>query len=132
MDLKLSEEEQLIRETAAQFVTRELVAHEGAYLKQEQLFLPPGDPTRRELQSQVKATLVNLAKRVGLWALELPSVDDGNAPSTVSRVLIYREFGRTILPFEPPCIPAIMANTAHAKALAAGEMSLALAFDQIH
>ena len=49
MDFKLTEEQKLIRNTAAQFVQRELLPREGAYLKQEELFLPPGDPPRREL-----------------------------------------------------------------------------------
>jgi alkylation response protein AidB-like acyl-CoA dehydrogenase len=132
MDFRLSEEEKLIKNTAAQFVDRELIAREGTYLKQEQLFLPPGDPKRRELQPQVKATLADVAKRIGLWTLELPSSPDGTALSTMSRVLIHREFGRTILPFAPPCIPTLMANTGHLQALADGEMSLTLAFDQVH
>ncbi|MGH7828050.1 MAG: acyl-CoA dehydrogenase family protein [Candidatus Binatia bacterium] len=132
MDLKLSEEEKLVRETAAQFVSRELIAREGRYLKQEESFLPPGDPPRRELDPEVRATLARVAKGIGLWALELPPEADSPAPSAMARVLIYREFGRTILPFAPPYIPALMANHAHAEALADGEMSLALAFDQIH
>jgi acyl-CoA dehydrogenase len=132
MDFRLTEEEKLIRETAAQFVTRELIAREAAYLKQEELFLPPGDPPRRELDPQVRATLVKLARRVGLWALELPPEPDGSVPSMLARVLIYREFGRSILPFEPACIPGIMANSAHAKTLSEDEISLALAFDQVH
>jgi acyl-CoA dehydrogenase len=132
MDFRLTEEEKLIRETAAQFVARELVAREATYLKQEELFLPPGDPPRRELDPQVKTTLVKLARRIGLWAPELPPEADEPAPSMLARVLIYREFGRTVLPFEPACIPGIMANSVHAKALATGEISLGLAFDQVH
>jgi acyl-CoA dehydrogenase len=132
MDFRLSEEEKLIKNTAAQFVDRELIAREGTYLKQKQLFLPPGDPPRRELEPQVKATLRNLAKGIGLWALEVPSSPDGTALTTISRVLIYREFGRTILPFEPACIPALVAKTRRVQALADGEISLTLAFDQVY
>lgn len=132
MDLRLTEEEKLIRETAAQFVVRELIAREAAYLKQEELFLPPGDPPRRVLDPQVRASLIKVAGRIGLWAPELPPEADGSALSMVARVVIYREFGRTILPFEPACIPGIMANSAHVKALAEGEISLGLAFDQVH
>ena len=40
MDFKLTEEQKLIRNTAAQFVQRELLPREGAYLKQEELFRP--------------------------------------------------------------------------------------------
>jgi alkylation response protein AidB-like acyl-CoA dehydrogenase len=52
--------------------------------------------------------------------------------SAVAQVLIHREFGRTILPFAPPCIPAIMAESVYAAQLTAGKISLTLAFDQIH
>ncbi len=54
MDLKLTEEQKLIQNTAAQFVQRELLPREGAYLKQEELFLPPGDPPPRELDPEIR------------------------------------------------------------------------------
>ncbi|MBI2534064.1 MAG: acyl-CoA dehydrogenase, partial [Deltaproteobacteria bacterium] len=44
MEFKFTEEEKLIRDTAAQFVQRELVARERDFLRQEELFLPPGAP----------------------------------------------------------------------------------------
>jgi acyl-CoA dehydrogenase len=50
----------------------------------------------------------------------------------LARVLVYREFGRSILPFEPACAPTLLAKTEFAKDLAAGKLLLALAFDQIH
>ena len=59
MDLKLSEEEKLIKDTAAQFVDKELIAREGAFLKQAQPFLPPGAPERRELDAGIAADLAN-------------------------------------------------------------------------
>jgi acyl-CoA dehydrogenase len=131
MDFKLTEEEKLIQSTAAQFVTKELLMREGDYLRQRELFLPPGDPPRRHLDAQVRQALVSIAQRSGLWTPELP--ESGAEPiGYLARVLIYREFGRTILPFEPACAPALLAKTAFAKDLAAGKLSLALAFDQIH
>ena len=72
MDLRLSEEERLIRETAAQFVARELMPQEGSFLKQKEPFLSPGDPPRRDLDREIRKSLVEKAKRVGLWALDLP------------------------------------------------------------
>jgi alkylation response protein AidB-like acyl-CoA dehydrogenase len=132
MDFRLSEEEKLIQSTAAQFVDRELIAREGAYLKQQELFLPPGDPPKRVLDPQIRATLTNLAKRIGLWALELPAEAMGAGLGALSRVLIYREFGRTILPFEPTCIPAALVNSSSVKAIAEGELSASLALDQVH
>jgi acyl-CoA dehydrogenase len=132
MDLKLSEEEKLIRETAAQFVMRELLVREGAYLKQQEHFLPPGDPPRRELDAKTRQALTERAQQIGLWALEPPEFVGGSGMGALGRVLIYREFGRTILPFEPACIPALMAHDGHVADLVSGKLSLTLAFDQVH
>lgn len=132
MDFKLSEEERLVRDTAAQFVQRELLTREGAYLKQKELFLPPGDPARRDLDAEIRETLTERAKQIGLWALELPESAGGSETSAVARVLIYREFGRTILPFAPACIPALMASDNYVKELVNGELSFTLAFDEVH
>lgn len=132
MDLKLSEEEKLIRRTAAQFVARELLAREGAYLKQQEHFLPPGDPPRRELDAKTRRALAERAQEIGLWALEPPEPVGGSGLGALQRVLIHREFGRTILPFEPACIPALMANDRRIADLVSGKLSLALAFDQVH
>jgi alkylation response protein AidB-like acyl-CoA dehydrogenase len=131
MDFKLTEEQKLIQSTAAQFVKKELLTREGDYLRQRELFLPPGDPLRRQLDAQVRQALTSIAQRLGLWAPELP--ESGAEPiGYLARVLVYREFGRSILPFEPACAPALLAKTEFAKDLAAGKLSLALAFDQIH
>ena len=131
MDFKLTEEEKLIQNTAAQFVKKELLTREGDYLRQRELFMSPGDPPRRELDAHVRQTLISIAQRLGLWALELS--ESGAEPiGYLARVLVYREFGRSILPFEPACAPALLAKTDFAQDLAAGKLSLALAFDQIH
>ncbi len=132
MDLRLSEEERLIRHTAAQFVAKELMSREGAFLKQKEAFVPPGDPPRRELDPEIRNSLVQKAKRIGLWTLELPETAGGSCVGQVARVLIYREFGRTAMPFEPPSIPAVLARSPYARKLANGELSLALAFDEVH
>lgn len=132
MDLKLTDEEKLISRTAAQFVDKELIAREGDYLKQAELFLPPGDPPRRTLDGETRAILEQGARRVGLWALELQEASDGSAMNAVARVLIYREFGRTILPFEPACIPALMDESQYADQLGTGKLSISLAFEQVH
>ena len=132
MDLKLTEEEKLIKDTAAQFVDKELIAREGDYLKQAAPFLPPGDPFRRILDPQVWASLQKRAAEIGLWALEFPERAGGSGASTVARVLIHREFGRSILPFAPVLTPAAMAETEYAAALVAGEIRLSLAFDECH
>ena len=132
MDLKLTEEQKLIKETAAQFVDRELVAREGAYLRQRQPFLPPGDPARRDLEPETRDELIQRARQIGLWTLEVPQRMGGAALGAVARVLIHREFGRTVLPFRPVAIPAFMYESAYGQRLADGSLSLALAFDEAH
>jgi acyl-CoA dehydrogenase len=132
MDLKLTEEEKLIQQTAAQFVQKELLARENAYLKQAELFLPPGDPARRDLDRETRRTLTKLAQEAGLWALDIADNDEQSGTSTLAKALIHREFGRSILPFQPACIPSLMSRSPYAKPLGEGTLSLALAFDQIH
>jgi acyl-CoA dehydrogenase len=132
MDLKLSEEEKLIKDTAAQFVDRELIAREGVYLRQPSPFLPPGAPSRRELDPTVRADLIERARQVGLWTLELPESLGGSAMNEVARVLIHREFGRSILPFRPVSIPGFLFETKYGEPLANGTLSLALAFEEAH
>ncbi|HYA28175.1 MAG TPA: acyl-CoA dehydrogenase family protein, partial [Acidobacteriota bacterium] len=87
MDLKLSEEELLIKQSAATFVDKELIAREGAFLKQREPFLPPGAPARRELDAAIKAELIQKARALGLWCLELPEALGGSPMSALMRVL---------------------------------------------
>jgi acyl-CoA dehydrogenase len=132
MDLRLNEEEKLVQKTAAEFVDRELIAREGAFLKQSEPFLPPGAPVRRVLDPALEKDLANRARSVGLWCLELPETLGGSAPSTVMRVLIHREFGRSALPFAPVTLPAFMFETKYGQWLADGMVTLSLAFDEAH
>src|SRR5262249_3545362 len=99
MDFRLTEEQKLIRNTATQFVKRELLSREGTYLKQEELFLPPGAPPRREPDPDVREILVQRAKQAGLWALELPESAGGGAMGMKAGGLLQRGVGRTDLRF---------------------------------
>ena len=132
MDLQLTEEQRLIKDTAAQFVDRELIAREGAYLRQAQPFLPPGDPARRDLDPAIRAELLQRARQSGLWMLELPERLGGSAPGAVARVLVHREFGRSVLPFRPLSIPGFMFESAYGPRLADGTITMSLAFDEAH
>jgi acyl-CoA dehydrogenase len=132
MDLRLGEEERLVKDTAAQFVERELIAREGDYLKQREPFLPPGAPARRDIDPDLRRELTERARQIGLWSLELPEVFGGSGLSAVARVLIHREFGRSILPFRPVSIPAFMFESNYGESLANGTVSLALAFEEAH
>ncbi len=132
MDLRLSEEEKLIQKTATEFVDRELIGREAAFLKQPEAFLPPGAPARRELEPAIGRELAARARAVGLWCLELPEALGGAALSAVMRVLIHREFGRAALPFGPVAIPPFLFETKYGQGLADGTLTLSLAFDEAH
>src|SRR5262245_64360632 len=132
MHFRLTEEQELSQSTVAAFVRRELLSREGDYLKQNELFLPPGDPPRRKLDPDVREILIGRAKQAGLWALELPESAGGSAMSMMARVLIQREFGRTILPVEPLCIPVFMSDNNHVKEIVDGKLTLGFAFDEVH
>lgn len=132
MDLKLTEEEKLIKDTAAKFVDTELIAREGVYLKQQAPFLPPGAPAKRYLDPAIRNELTERARKIGLWTLELPENFGGAAMSAVARVLIHREFGRSVLPFRPITIPGFMFETNYGEQLAKGALSMALAFEEAH
>lgn len=98
MDLRLSEEERLIQSTAALFVERELLSFEKSFLRQKEPFLPPGDPHRRELGLERRKELAEKARKVGLWLLDAELTQ-------VARVLLYRVFGKTVVPFGPQAFP---------------------------
>jgi acyl-CoA dehydrogenase len=132
MDLRLTEEEKLIKNLAAQFVDKELIAREGTYLAQPAPFLPPGAPAVRELDSGIRSELTERARQVGLWILGLPEDFGGSPMSAVARVLIYREFGRSVLPFRPISIPEFLFETKYGERLAQGRITLALAFEEAH
>ena len=66
---KLTEEEKLIKDTAAQFVDKELIAREGDYLRQQAPFLPPGAPAKRDLDPQVQKELTR-ARAPG-WLVDI-------------------------------------------------------------
>src|SRR5262245_32388014 len=132
MDLRLTEEEKLVKKSAADFVDKELLAREGEFLKQREPFLPPGARARRDRDGALRAQLEARARAVGLWCLELAEAFGGTAMSTLKSVLIHREFGRSALPFAPITIPGFMFETKYGQQLADGTLSLALAFDAAH
>lgn len=132
MDLRLSEEERLIKDTAARFVDQELMPREAVYLRQPQPFLPPGAPARRELAPEMASELGARAREVGLWALELPERFGGAELGAVAQALVQREFGRSILPFRPVTIPRFMFESRYGELLASGAKTLALALGEAH
>jgi acyl-CoA dehydrogenase len=84
------------------------------------------------LDNDTRALLTRRARQAGLWALGLAEDSAGTGMSILAQALIYREFGRTILPFEPACAPALLRDSGYARAIDQGALRVALAFDQVH
>lgn len=131
MNLKLTEEEKLIKDMAARFAKSELLPLEGSFLKQKAPFLPPGDPPTRVLDAALGKGLGEKARMSGIWFLNLPEGFGGAGLSQVARVLVYRELGYSVIPFEPPDIP-LRIPAALGRKVASGELSFGLAFGEIH
>ena len=70
MDLKLTEEERLIQSTAAQFVKKELLTREVDYLRQQEVFSPPGDPLRRRLDPPADARTEGGRRLAGSYGVQ--------------------------------------------------------------
>ena len=66
MNLRLSEEERLIKETVSRFVKAEVLPLELQFLKQKEPFPPPGDPPARDLAPELRNVLVEKAKASGI------------------------------------------------------------------
>ncbi|MFK3979792.1 acyl-CoA dehydrogenase family protein [Micromonospora sp. NPDC050397] len=92
MDFSLSDEERAIRDTARDFITREVVPLEAEVLRRERAHGPGLDRTElRELQLK--------AKKFGFWGLATPPEYGGMDLPAVTQSLIWTEIGRTFVPF---------------------------------
>ena len=100
----------------------------GRLSKTTRAVFAPGDPARRDLEASIREELTEQARRVGLWTLELPESFGGSTMSAIDRVLIHREFGRSVLPFRPVSLPAFMFESKYGADLAAGKLALVIGF----
>ncbi|BFU42394.1 acyl-CoA dehydrogenase family protein [Krasilnikovia sp. MM14-A1004] len=92
MDFSLSDEERAIRDTARQFITREVMPLEQEALRRERAHRPGLEPGElRELQLK--------AKKFGFWGLSTPAEYGGMDLSAVLQSLIVTEVGRTFVQF---------------------------------
>lgn len=132
MNLRLSEEERLIKETVSRFVKAEVLPLELQFLKQKEPFPPPGDPPARDLAPELRNVLVEKAKASGIWSINLPDESGEAHLSQVGRVIIYRELGATIVPFEPLAVSRMLAGCTVYKDIATGEETVALVMGEIH
>ncbi|MGW4467619.1 acyl-CoA dehydrogenase family protein [Micromonospora sp. NPDC004704] len=92
MDFSLSDEERAIRDTARDFITREVVPLEAEVLRRERAHRPGIDRGElRELQLK--------AKKFGFWGLATPEEYGGMDLPAVTQSLIWTEIGRSFVPF---------------------------------
>jgi acyl-CoA dehydrogenase len=72
------------------------------------------------------------AKLSGIWSINLPD-DPGDARlSQVGLVIVYRELGATVVPFEPLDVPRMLESCAVYRNLISGERTLALVMGELH
>jgi acyl-CoA dehydrogenase len=92
VDFSLGDEERAIRDTARQFITREVVPLEAEVLRRERAHQP--GLTRDELRElQLKA------KKFGFWGLATPEEYGGMDLPAVTQSLVWTEIGRSFVPF---------------------------------
>ncbi|MEH2569384.1 acyl-CoA dehydrogenase family protein [Bradyrhizobium sp. AZCC 2289] len=95
--MSTDEETEMIRETVARFVDRELIPLEPHYLKSK---LPGSD--HPELTAEQKQRLRTVSKDLGLWGLDAPEDLGGHDLPTRTMAAVHEELGRTCVPFVLP------------------------------
>ena len=92
MDFSLNDEERAVRDTARQFIAREVMPLEQEALRRERAHQPGLEPGElRELQQK--------AKKFGFWGLSTPEEYGGMDLPAVLQSLIWTEVGRTFVQF---------------------------------
>jgi acyl-CoA dehydrogenase len=92
MDFSLSDEERAIRDTARQFIAKEVMPLEAEVLRRE----------RKGEKGLERSELVELrqkAKKFGYWGLGTPEQYGGMELPALMQSLIWTEVGRTYVPF---------------------------------
>ncbi|WP_067508366.1 acyl-CoA dehydrogenase family protein [Actinoplanes sp. TFC3] len=93
MDFSLSDEERAVRDTARQFITREVMPLEQEALRRERNHQPGLERSElRELQLK--------AKKFGFWGLSTPEEYGGMDLPAILQSLIWTEIGRTFIQFK--------------------------------
>src|SRR3954454_25396539 len=93
MDFSLSDEERAIRDTARQFITKEVLPLEQEALRRERAHRPGLELSElRELQQR--------AKKFGFWGLSTPEEYGGMNLPAVMQSPLWTELGRTFVQFK--------------------------------
>ena len=92
MDFSLSDEERAIRDTARQFIAKEVMPLEAEVLRRERQGRPG-------LERDELVELRQKAKKFGYWGLGTPEEYGGMDLPALMQSLIWTEVGRTYVPF---------------------------------
>ena len=92
MDFRLTDEQQMVKETVRSFVKRELLPLEGEVLRNEREGRP-GIERSQLRQLQLKA------KELGFWGINTPEEYGGADLGPVMSAIIIIELARTFVPF---------------------------------
>ncbi len=92
MDFSLSDEERAVRDTARDFIRKEVMPLEAEVLRRERNHQPG-------LEHSEVVELQHKAKAFGFWGLSTPEADGGMNLPAVMQALIAGEVGRTFVPF---------------------------------
>jgi acyl-CoA dehydrogenase len=129
MDFTLSEELQMIRDMARDFVTNELLPIESQVLVLDGQPGKRGAPIPREKYDALKKKAIDQ----GLWAMTAPEALGGGGLSTLGACLVAEELGKTFVDFDFGDIPPILFDAKaeqigkYLKPAIAGEVQVALA-----
>ncbi|MSP42839.1 MAG: acyl-CoA dehydrogenase family protein [Alphaproteobacteria bacterium] len=100
MDFELPEENRMLRDLVAKFVTNDLMPLENAILARE----ASGD--KAALTAEELAPLHKKCKELGLWGLDVPEVLGGANIGAVAKMCVSEELAYSITPFTfPPDSP---------------------------
>jgi len=92
MDFSLSDDERAIRDTAREFIVKEVMPLESEVLRRERNH-------QQGLEHSEVVELQHKAKAFGFWGLATPEADGGMNLPAVTQALIASELGRTFVPF---------------------------------
>jgi (R)-benzylsuccinyl-CoA dehydrogenase len=99
MDFDTPDTIRMIRETVRSFTDKELIPHEPLIIRREAERGFSDDPL---IPPELDASLREIAKKVGLWGIDVPAEFGGQELGMLAKCVVIEELKRSIVPFIPP------------------------------
>lgn len=99
MNFELSDELKMIKSLVAKFVKNELMPYEKLVIERESNRGLSDDPI---LPKDIEKKLLDKAKDIGLWGIDVPEEFGGLNLGAMARVIATEELKKTIVPFDLP------------------------------